>query len=167
MPLPPHGIRIVTGGRTHWQTATVTRLHYDTAQRIALKAEGFVVRVYSDPQAALAATYTLGYRIGLILGVNHFLDMCRTTVNVTGDLGIAAMVSRNAPTISSRMFTTIRKVHQLSVSANIASENTCAAWLTVSSHAKIDAAVTMNRTEAVVSMVSKDALARVRKVIVR
>ena len=32
--------------------------------------------------------------LGLILGVNHFLDMCRTTVNVTGDLGIAAMVSR-------------------------------------------------------------------------
>ena len=32
--------------------------------------------------------------IGLILGVNHFLDMCRTTVNVTGDLGIAALVSK-------------------------------------------------------------------------
>ncbi|WP_457096457.1 dicarboxylate/amino acid:cation symporter [Lysobacter sp. P5_B9] len=32
--------------------------------------------------------------IGLILGVNHFLDMCRTTLNVTGDLAIAAMVSR-------------------------------------------------------------------------
>jgi len=32
--------------------------------------------------------------IGLILGVNHFLDMSRTVVNVTGDLGIAAMVSR-------------------------------------------------------------------------
>ena len=32
--------------------------------------------------------------IGLVLGVNHFLDMCRTTVNVTGDLGIAALVSQ-------------------------------------------------------------------------
>jgi len=32
--------------------------------------------------------------IGLILGVNHFLDMCRTTLNVTGDLAIAAMVSK-------------------------------------------------------------------------
>jgi DAACS family dicarboxylate/amino acid:cation (Na+ or H+) symporter len=31
--------------------------------------------------------------LGIILGVNHFLDMCRTTVNVTGDLGIAAMVA--------------------------------------------------------------------------
>ena len=31
--------------------------------------------------------------IGMVLGVNHFLDMCRTTVNVVGDLGIAAMVS--------------------------------------------------------------------------
>ncbi|WP_226468019.1 dicarboxylate/amino acid:cation symporter [Luteimonas panaciterrae] len=32
--------------------------------------------------------------IGLVLGVNHFLDMSRTVVNVTGDLGIAAMVSK-------------------------------------------------------------------------
>ncbi len=32
--------------------------------------------------------------IGLILGVNHFLDMCRTSVNVTGDLGIAALVAK-------------------------------------------------------------------------
>ena len=32
--------------------------------------------------------------IGLVLGVNHLLDMCRTTVNVTGDLGIAAMVAK-------------------------------------------------------------------------
>lgn len=31
--------------------------------------------------------------IGLVLGVNHFLDMCRTVVNVTGDLGIATMVA--------------------------------------------------------------------------
>ena len=35
--------------------------------------------------------------IGLVLGVNHFLDMCRTTVNVTGDLGIAALVARGEP----------------------------------------------------------------------
>jgi DAACS family dicarboxylate/amino acid:cation (Na+ or H+) symporter len=35
--------------------------------------------------------------IGLILGVNHFLDMCRTTLNVTGDLAIAAMVSKGEP----------------------------------------------------------------------
>lgn len=32
--------------------------------------------------------------IGLVLGVNHFLDMCRTTVNVTGDLAIATLVSQ-------------------------------------------------------------------------
>ena len=31
--------------------------------------------------------------IALILGVNHFLDMCRTTLNVTGDLAIATLVS--------------------------------------------------------------------------
>lgn len=32
--------------------------------------------------------------IGLILGVDRFLDMCRTTLNVTGDLVIATIVSR-------------------------------------------------------------------------
>jgi DAACS family dicarboxylate/amino acid:cation (Na+ or H+) symporter len=32
--------------------------------------------------------------IGLILGVDRFLDMCRTTLNVTGDLVLAAVVSR-------------------------------------------------------------------------
>ena len=31
--------------------------------------------------------------IGLILGVNHFLDMCRTTLNVTGDLTLATLVA--------------------------------------------------------------------------
>src|SRR5690606_36746066 len=43
--------------------------------------------------------------IGLVLGVNHFLDMCRTTFNVTGDLGIAALVSAgetDAPDASAR-----------------------------------------------------------------
>jgi Na+/H+-dicarboxylate symporter len=32
--------------------------------------------------------------IGLILGINHFLDMCRTVLNVTGDLTAAVVVSR-------------------------------------------------------------------------
>ncbi|MEO6517697.1 MAG: dicarboxylate/amino acid:cation symporter [Pseudoxanthomonas sp.] len=31
--------------------------------------------------------------IGMILGVNHFLDMCRTTLNVTGDLTLATLVA--------------------------------------------------------------------------
>ena len=34
--------------------------------------------------------------IGLILGVDRFLDMCRTTLNVTGDLMLATVVSRDA-----------------------------------------------------------------------
>ncbi|MNE95245.1 hypothetical protein D3C80_1933040 [compost metagenome] len=80
---------------------------------------------------------------------------------------MAAIVSRKAPMIKSRMLTRIRKVHQLSVSANMKSENSWAAWLTVRSQAKIEAAVTMNRTEAVVSIVSKEALASARKVMVR
>jgi DAACS family dicarboxylate/amino acid:cation (Na+ or H+) symporter len=35
--------------------------------------------------------------IGLVLGVDRFLDMCRTTVNVTGDLAAAVVVSRGEP----------------------------------------------------------------------
>jgi DAACS family dicarboxylate/amino acid:cation (Na+ or H+) symporter len=30
--------------------------------------------------------------LGIVLGVDRFLDMCRTTVNVSGDLMIAALV---------------------------------------------------------------------------
>lgn len=36
--------------------------------------------------------------IGLILGVDRFLDMCRTTLNVTGDLAAAVVVSRGEGT---------------------------------------------------------------------
>jgi DAACS family dicarboxylate/amino acid:cation (Na+ or H+) symporter len=32
--------------------------------------------------------------IGMILGIDRFLDMCRTTVNVTGDLAAAVVVAR-------------------------------------------------------------------------
>ncbi len=35
--------------------------------------------------------------IGLVLGVDRFLDMCRTTLNVTGDLAAATVVSRGEP----------------------------------------------------------------------
>lgn len=35
--------------------------------------------------------------IGLILGVHHLLDMCRTALNVTGDLVLAALVSGREP----------------------------------------------------------------------
>jgi DAACS family dicarboxylate/amino acid:cation (Na+ or H+) symporter len=37
--------------------------------------------------------------IGLILGVDRFLDMCRTTVNVTGDLALATVVARGVPAL--------------------------------------------------------------------
>ncbi|MCE9608103.1 MAG: dicarboxylate/amino acid:cation symporter [Planctomycetia bacterium] len=36
-----------------------------------------------------------GEGIGIILGVDRILDMCRTTLNVTGDLVLAACVSRS------------------------------------------------------------------------
>ena len=34
--------------------------------------------------------------IGIILGVNTFLDMCRTALNVTGDLATAVVVSHRS-----------------------------------------------------------------------
>jgi DAACS family dicarboxylate/amino acid:cation (Na+ or H+) symporter len=37
--------------------------------------------------------------IGMILGVDRFLDMCRTTINVTGDLAAAVVVARGEPPI--------------------------------------------------------------------
>jgi DAACS family dicarboxylate/amino acid:cation (Na+ or H+) symporter len=39
--------------------------------------------------------------IGIILGVDRFLDMCRTTLNVTGDLAAAVVVSRGERTPTS------------------------------------------------------------------
>jgi DAACS family dicarboxylate/amino acid:cation (Na+ or H+) symporter len=38
--------------------------------------------------------------IGMILGVDRFLDMCRTTLNVTGDLAAAVVVSRGEPELA-------------------------------------------------------------------
>lgn len=38
--------------------------------------------------------------IGLVLGVDRFLDMCRTTLNVTGDLTCATVVSRGEPDVT-------------------------------------------------------------------
>jgi DAACS family dicarboxylate/amino acid:cation (Na+ or H+) symporter len=35
--------------------------------------------------------------IGIILGVDRLLDMCRTTLNVTGDIAVAACVDRTEP----------------------------------------------------------------------
>ena len=49
--------------------------------------------------------------IGLILGVNHFLDMSRTVVNVTGDLGIAAMVSRGESELPSGDLEPLEALH--------------------------------------------------------
>jgi DAACS family dicarboxylate/amino acid:cation (Na+ or H+) symporter len=40
--------------------------------------------------------------IGLVLGVDRFLDMCRTTLNVTGDLTAAVVISRGEPHVGER-----------------------------------------------------------------
>jgi dicarboxylate/amino acid:cation (Na+ or H+) symporter, DAACS family len=37
--------------------------------------------------------------IGIVFGVDRFLDMCRTTVNVTGDLAAAVVVARGDPAL--------------------------------------------------------------------
>ena len=41
--------------------------------------------------------------IGMILGVDRFLDMCRTTLNVTGDLAAAVVVARGELPIAEEM----------------------------------------------------------------
>lgn len=41
-----------------------------------------------------------GEAIGIVLGVDRILDMCRTVVNVTGDLAIATCVARSEPDIT-------------------------------------------------------------------
>ncbi|HXG61831.1 MAG TPA: dicarboxylate/amino acid:cation symporter [Planctomycetota bacterium] len=46
--------------------------------------------------AVLLAVGVPAEGIGIILGVDRLLDMCRTAVNVTGDLAIAACVDRGA-----------------------------------------------------------------------
>ncbi|WP_257454026.1 dicarboxylate/amino acid:cation symporter [Archangium lipolyticum] len=38
--------------------------------------------------------------LALVLGVDRFLDMCRTTLNVTGDLAAAVYVSRGEPALA-------------------------------------------------------------------
>jgi Na+/H+-dicarboxylate symporter len=45
--------------------------------------------------------------IGIILGVDRFLDMCRTTVNVTGDLVGAVVVARGEPLEAGETATTL------------------------------------------------------------
>jgi len=46
----------------------------------------------------MALLVTIGipaHAIGIILGVDRILDMCRTVLNVTGDVTVAACVARS------------------------------------------------------------------------
>jgi DAACS family dicarboxylate/amino acid:cation (Na+ or H+) symporter len=45
--------------------------------------------------AVLVAVGVPAEAIGVVLGVDRLLDMCRTTVNVTGDVALAAIVARS------------------------------------------------------------------------
>jgi DAACS family dicarboxylate/amino acid:cation (Na+ or H+) symporter len=46
--------------------------------------------------AAILATIGVPVEgIGLILGIDRFLDMCRTSLNVAGDLVVASIVSKS------------------------------------------------------------------------
>jgi DAACS family dicarboxylate/amino acid:cation (Na+ or H+) symporter len=44
--------------------------------------------------SVLVAVGVPGEAIAIVLGVDRLLDMCRTTLNVTGDLAAAVVVSR-------------------------------------------------------------------------
>src|SRR3954467_14060112 len=80
---------------------------------------------------------------------------------------IAAVVSMKQPTNRIRTLASARNTHLLWVMLSIQSDSIWAACDTVSNQAKIDAAVTMNSTDAVVSMVSNVAFATVCSVIER
>ena len=41
--------------------------------------------------------------IGVILGVDRLLDMCRTTLNVTGDLAVAVCVAQEEAVLESSL----------------------------------------------------------------
>jgi len=43
--------------------------------------------------------------IGLVLGVDRFLDMCRTTLNVSGDLAAAVVIAHSEPAAATAMAT--------------------------------------------------------------
>jgi DAACS family dicarboxylate/amino acid:cation (Na+ or H+) symporter len=45
--------------------------------------------------------------IGMILGVDRLLDMCRTTLNVTGDLAAAVVVARGEPELAAHPMPTV------------------------------------------------------------
>ena len=72
---------------------------------------------------------------------------------------IAAVVSMKHPTRRISKFAKNKKTHLFCVKPRTQSASICAAWLVVNNQAKIDAAVTMNNTLDVVSIVSKVALA--------
>ena len=96
------------------------------------------------------------------------MPMSKTTGNKIGTrIVIAAIVSIKHPTNKINKFASKRNTHFSLVTETIQAVSICAACVVVSSHAKIDAAVTINKTEAVVSIVSKLALIRLRKVIER
>jgi DAACS family dicarboxylate/amino acid:cation (Na+ or H+) symporter len=48
----------------------------------------------------LQAAGVPGEGIGVIIGVDRFLDMCRTTLNVTGDITAAMWVDRGESEVS-------------------------------------------------------------------
>ena len=70
------------------------RLLPGAAERLlAWKADGKrIILLTNAPRPASTVQRDLD-RIGLILGVDRFLDMCRTTLNVVGDLVAAQVIS--------------------------------------------------------------------------
>ncbi len=80
---------------------------------------------------------------------------------------IAAVGSRKHPTTSMSTFASSRKTQGLCVKASTQAANASVTCATVSSQPKMDAAATMNRTAAVVSMVSMVTLTSRRHASVR
>src|SRR5947208_15419691 len=80
---------------------------------------------------------------------------------------MAAMVSMKQPTNRIRMLASSRNTHLLWVIPSIASVSICAACETVNSHAKMEDADTIKRTDTVISSVPTVRIACYYYVIVR
>ena len=71
-------------------------VHLDTAETPGVGRHLHEALGGSIPVVAMILTlvHVPAEGIGMILGVDRFLDMCRTTLNVSGDLAAAVVISR-------------------------------------------------------------------------
>ena len=78
-------------GTSPWSRSTATLASIGAA---GVPSAGIIILIVVLQQA-LPPSVDPAIGIALILGVDRILDMCRTAVNVTGDLTAATVISRS------------------------------------------------------------------------